>query len=74
MIIVKKMYRVFDELHATKAGAEAVLKGWEHKEKIYPVFAVGHESDLTEHVTELQGVYLAKTEAEAMEECAEWNA
>jgi hypothetical protein len=68
---VKKMYRVFDELHTTKEEANKVLRGWEHKEKVTVVYAVGYE--LTDHITDLQGIYLAKTEEEAIEEAYEMN-
>jgi hypothetical protein len=71
--IVKKMYRVFDELHATKEEANKVLRGWEHKERVYEVYAVGYENDLTSHVTDLTGIYLAKTFEEAQEEANEMN-
>lgn len=70
--MMKKMYRVFDELHSNKEEAQNVLKGWEHKEKITEVYAVGYEWQVDNYiVTDLQGIYLAKTEEEALEELAE---
>jgi hypothetical protein len=73
-VIVRKMYRVFDELHANEASAKEVLKGWEHKEKVSKVFAVGYENELNkELVTDLRGIYLAKTLKEAQEEAEEMN-
>jgi hypothetical protein len=66
---VKKMYRVFNELVATKEMAELTIKGWEHKEKITEVFAVGTELEGNRINLELNtDIYLAKTLEEAMEE------
>jgi hypothetical protein len=66
---MKRMYRVFDELHTDRTKAEEVLDGWEHKERITEVFAVGY--DLTDDIYELQGIYLARSEQEALEELNE---
>jgi hypothetical protein len=75
MVIVKKMYRVFDELHSSLDLAQNVLKGWEHKEGITTVYAVGYESKLNHtSIPQLDGIYLARTLEEAQEEAKEWNA
>lgn len=43
MMMIRKMYRVFDELHATEEKALEVLAGWEHKEKINELYAIGDD-------------------------------
>jgi hypothetical protein len=72
--IVKKMYRVFDELHTNEETALHVLKGWERKEKITEVYAVGFKNDLASNfIKDLRNIYLAKSEAEAIEEMNAMN-
>jgi hypothetical protein len=74
LTIVKKMYRVFDELHTNEETALHVLKGWQHKNHITEVYAVGFKSDLAPNfIKDLSNIYLAKTEAEAIEEANEMN-
>lgn len=47
-MIIKKVYRVFDNLFFCREDAEAILSGWEHKEKVYVQFAVLEESQQRE--------------------------
>ena len=73
-MMVKKMYRVFDELHADVEVAQGVLRGWEHKERITEVYAVGAESVVDNLIVpELTGIYLFATLEEAENEANEWN-
>ena len=73
-MMVKKMYRVFDELHSDLDLAKGVLKGWEHKEKITEVYAVAQESVIDNLIVpELTGVYLFSSLTEAEEEANAWN-
>lgn len=74
--IVKRMFRVFDELHFTYTEAQQVLSGWEHKEKITEVFAVGYANELNHDFINLElskGIYLSTTLEGAYEEAKEWN-
>lgn len=64
---VKKMYRVFDELTNTMEEAQTILNGWEHKEKIREVYAVGYD------FTDINSLYLAPTMEDALEEMNEMN-
>lgn len=43
-MIIKKFYRVFDNLLFCREDAEAILSGWEHKEKVHVQYAVLEES------------------------------
>ncbi|MBN8202629.1 hypothetical protein LG291_25665 (plasmid) [Cytobacillus firmus] len=43
-MIIKKVYRVFDNLFFCRKDAEAILSGWEHKENVYVQYAVLEES------------------------------
>jgi len=68
-MMIKKMYRVFNELHATLEEATKVLNGWEHKEKITEVYAVvdNLNADFI-NLEEDRSIYLAKSYKEALEE------
>ncbi|WP_078557042.1 hypothetical protein [Bacillus alkalicellulosilyticus] len=37
---VKKIYRIFDSVFFTKRDAKVIQEGWEHKEKIYTLWAI----------------------------------
>ncbi|MBG9587614.1 hypothetical protein [Cytobacillus firmus] len=45
-MIIKKVFRVFDNLFFSREDAEAILSGWEHKEKLYVQYAVLEESKI----------------------------
>jgi hypothetical protein len=66
--MIKKMYRVFNELHANEMDALNVLNGWEHKEKITEVYAVAETLPNFINLELDRHVYLAKTMEEALEE------
>lgn len=72
--IVKRMYRAFDHLYATKELAETVITGWEHKERITEVWAVGYPSDLEQDEVELTNLYITRSLSDANEERDEMNA
>jgi hypothetical protein len=65
--MIKKMYRVFNELHTNKKDAQNVLSGWEHKEKITEVYAIA--TDLPNFINlELdKSIFLAPTMERALE-------
>jgi len=68
MMMIRKMYRVFDELHATETKALEVVKGWEHKEKVQELYAIG--DDLSQDFINLdleRGIMLADTMERANE-------
>lgn len=42
---IEKVYHVFESLFLEKKGAEALLEGWEHKERIKVKYAIITEED-----------------------------
>ena len=47
-LIIKKYHQVFDTACKTKERAEEILEGWEHKERIKPVYMIFNSTDIQE--------------------------